>query len=153
MRSQEFPLRVLDQPRVCPNYSFSEYLITCLRPTTKSSLLSLNTMPEAPPSAESAVQPPDSGSALNRHVRARAEPALGVDLSRVRVHDSPAAAVFRYTHSFAYGKSARTAVHDRDTTSAAMLTMSRYGRATRELDLSMRRRRFMVSVPASSVTT
>ncbi len=46
---------------------------------------------EAPASAEPAVEPPDSGSALNRHVRARAEPALGVDLSRVRVHDSPAA--------------------------------------------------------------
>lgn len=37
------------------------------------------------------VKPPDAGDALNQDVRARIEPALGVDLSGVRVHDSPAA--------------------------------------------------------------
>lgn len=37
------------------------------------------------------VQPPDAGSPLNDDVRARIEPALGVDLRGVRVHDSPAA--------------------------------------------------------------
>jgi hypothetical protein len=43
------------------------------------------------PAPEPAVQPPDGGSALDRNLRARVEPVLGMDLSGVRVHDSPAA--------------------------------------------------------------
>jgi hypothetical protein len=46
---------------------------------------------KAPPASEPAVQPPDGGSALSRNVRARVEPLLDMDLSGVRVHDSPEA--------------------------------------------------------------
>jgi hypothetical protein len=44
--------------------------------------------PKTPLAPEPVVQSPDGGSALNRNVRARVEPLLGMDLSGVRVHDS-----------------------------------------------------------------
>jgi hypothetical protein len=74
-------------------------------------------LPVAPPKAVAedhgavaaeAVQQKAAGSPLASEVRSKVEPALGTDLSDVRVHDDPAA------HSASAALSARAFAHGRD---------------------------------------
>src|SRR5690349_3082699 len=58
--------------------------------------------------AADAVQRKAAGSPLRSDVRSKVEPALGTDLSDVRVHDDPAA------HSASAALSARAFAHGRD---------------------------------------
>ena len=51
----------------------------------------LQRKPAAPLVGPPVIKPPDGGSSLDGDVRTRVEPLLGMDLSSVRVHDSPSA--------------------------------------------------------------